>query len=113
MLLGAPLPGSALVPGFFFSKTQKHDDRELYLVLEHPTWAVVAKVDPDKSNKMRQLAIALNQEVRRHPAESAKTAEPLEENLVSQLQALSQLHASGALSEDEFSRAKQRLLDQS
>ena len=118
MFFGAALPGSAVVPGWFLARNEKHDDRELYLAIEHPTWAIAARVDPKKGRQMRQIATAINQEARRQAAlnvqqqemPSADTETPKADTVVAQLEALANLHRSGALTDDEFARAKTRLL---
>jgi hypothetical protein len=100
-LLGSVLPGTALIPAMIFSRTEKHDTRELYLCLEHPEWAVVASLNPKKGQAMRQLATALNQESRRlHMRADAVSNEKPESTLVGEPQD----------PDEEFSAAKSKLL---
>jgi hypothetical protein len=61
MAAGAILPGSALIPGLAFQKTETHDYRELYFVIEHPEWAAMAQVNPGSGATVRAIALALNQ----------------------------------------------------
>jgi hypothetical protein len=44
----------------FTPKATKHDDRELYFLIEHPQWASMVKLNPDQGTGARQAAIATN-----------------------------------------------------
>ena len=61
MAIGSVLPGTALIPGFATRKTTVHDDRELHLVIEHPEWARLMKLDPSFGHQARAVAVAINQ----------------------------------------------------
>jgi hypothetical protein len=125
MALGSVLPGTALIPGFAMPKTTVHDDRELYLVIEHPEWARLMRLDPSLGEQARAVAVAINQaanelKAKRIAAEAALAAEtamqppaPAAEfggDTVAQLAQLAELHRAGALSDDEFAQAKARVL---
>lgn len=44
----------------FVPKATKHDDRELFLVIEAPEWSEVVKLDPNRQREARELAQAIN-----------------------------------------------------
>ena len=54
----------------FTPKATKHDNRELYFLIEHPEWASIAKLNPDRGMGARQAAQATN--VAAHRVETAK-----------------------------------------
>ena len=67
MAVGSLLPGSALIPGFAFQKTKTHDERDLYVLLEHPEYGAAAiPVDPTQEAAVRQLAGQLRAAVQAH-----------------------------------------------
>jgi hypothetical protein len=49
----------------FTPKATKHDNRELYFLIEHPEWASIAKLNPDGGMGARQAAQATNLAARR------------------------------------------------
>ncbi len=57
--MGSVLPGTALIPGLAFKKTE--DNRELYFVVEHPKWAKIVQLAPNAQGTAQNLAIQLNQ----------------------------------------------------
>jgi hypothetical protein len=54
----------------FTPKATKHDNRELYFLIEHPEWASIAKLNPDAGMGARKAAQATNVAARR--VETAK-----------------------------------------
>lgn len=57
---------------YFTPKATKHDSRELYLIVEHPNWSSVTKLDPNKGLPARQLAAKLNVAARQAKAASER-----------------------------------------
>ena len=45
--------------------TERYDDRELYVVIEHPEWQIVVAMNPEAAHGAREIAAALNQAARR------------------------------------------------
>jgi hypothetical protein len=74
--------------------------------------AVIAGTAGAVSSRQQQRAQQRYEEQQREaaPAPAPAPAAPAADDLVSQLQRLGDLHASGALTEDEFAAAKARLL---
>lgn len=56
----------------FTPKATKHDDRELYFLIEHPQWASMAKLNPDHGAGARRVAMATNLAARNVKANKAK-----------------------------------------
>lgn len=62
----------------FTPKATKHDDRELYFVVEHPEWASVTKLNPDAGANARQAAAAANLAARQSAANKRARAERID-----------------------------------
>src|SRR5262249_45268418 len=54
------LIAGGVVGGLLFQKKQTHDSRELYLLVEGPGWATMAKCDPNAGAAVRQFAQQIN-----------------------------------------------------
>ncbi len=52
-----------------FKKTEKHDSRELYLLVEGPNFAGLVECRPDDGPKVRQLAVAIKNASKSYPSE--------------------------------------------
>lgn len=76
MAAGAILPGSALIPGLVFQKKEVQDTRELYFIIEHPTYFETAPVQPDFEGTLRQVAASVNYAARSRSSVSAEPSEP-------------------------------------
>jgi hypothetical protein len=121
MAIGSILPGTALIPGLAMPKTEIHDDRELYLLVEHTEWARLIKLHANHGEQARTVAAAINQAARELGAKRAAEAEAeaadtpaqlpaIGEDTVTHLAKLAELHAAGALNDAEFAQAKSRIL---
>jgi Short C-terminal domain len=95
-----------------FGKQRRPDD--LVLTILGPGFQWVMSLDSNKEQSAREFAAKVNEAARRFgpaylppPAASEPAATP---DLVAGIAGLAQLHASGALSDEEFSAAKARLL---
>ncbi len=64
-----------------FKKTEKHDSRELYLLVEGTDFAGLVECRPDDGPKVRQLAVAIKNTSRSYPS-----VQEARENAVSQAQ---------------------------
>ncbi|WP_277959294.1 hypothetical protein [Frigoribacterium faeni] len=120
MALLSPLPGSAIIPGMALQKKEKHDTRQGEFQVGGRGWAVRVMVHPDKLSVPRQMAEQIN----RHASAaadalpSAQLAEPaLKEvsastgtDVLSQLERLHSLIASGAITQDEATALKRTIL---
>jgi hypothetical protein len=64
MAMGSVLPGTALIPRPGAAKTEIHDTRELFFIVEHPEWHRLVKIDPHYAGAVRELVVAVNQAAR-------------------------------------------------
>lgn len=141
MVLMAPLPGSALLPGLALPKTKRHDDRHAEFMVVSKNWAVRVTVNPDSLGEPRRIAEQIN----RHadaltksvatsmptpdsiavPAapvapvstpDSAAAPLPAESSQTSgvtgELERLGALVSQGLLTDEEFSLLKAKLIQQ-
>jgi hypothetical protein len=120
MALLSPLPGSAIIPGMALQKKEKHDTRQGEFQVGGRGWAVRVMVHPDRLSVPRQMAEQIN----RHASAAADAlpvaplAEPAlkeasasgETDVLSQLERLHSLIASGAITQDEATALKRTIL---
>jgi hypothetical protein len=120
MALLSPLPGSAIIPGMALQKKEKHDTRQGEFQVGGRGWAVRVVVHPDRLSVPRQMAEQIN----RHASAAADAlpvaplAEPAltevsassETDVLSQLERLHSLIASGAITQDEATALKRTIL---
>ena len=104
--------------GVFGLKKKKIDERELYLTVEGNGFAFVAEIKPKYGGEARKIAAKINA-LGQVPASVLADAAPVQAASVEaapvastadEIAKLAQLHASGVLTDDEFSAAKARLL---
>lgn len=91
------------------AKTQTHDFREVYLLVEGPGWAYGTKVAPAVGLEVRRFAQEINVAARQLQA-SDGVDQPASEDRLSQLERLGELHATGVLTDVEFQTEKSRIL---
>jgi hypothetical protein len=97
------------IGGFRIGSTARYDDRELYLLVEHPEWQIVEEINPVHGKGIRALAAGINQAAAR--LETSEAPVPGTTNdVVERLKELTNLHDRGALTGEEFAAAKARLL---
>lgn len=111
--------------GVFMAATgpdKKVDDRELYLYVRGVRHHWVAQIDPDRGELARQFASNVNtasQKLRPSPTSApaqpprpapARLSTAAPNDITSQLKSLSELHAAGKLSDEEFRAAKAKAL---
>lgn len=101
--------------GLLFAGNAKHrhiDNRELYLLIEGPTWAVSVQCDPNAATYVRQFAGKVSAAARQFVAATAPPTQPVAtaSDPVERLAKLAELHQVGALTDEEFAAAKARLL---
>jgi hypothetical protein len=103
MAMGSVLPGTALIPGLALQKTEIHDTRELFFLVEHPEWHRLVKIDPQYAAGVRELVVAVNQAareigVKKEPASHPTAARAgAAETPLDQLQKLGELRQAGVL----------------
>jgi hypothetical protein len=114
--LGAKAAGTLLLGpiGLFMAGNAKHrevDTRELYLLIEGAAWAVTVQCAAEGAGWVRDFAAKVNLAARKYVAARTPTPPPSGGvDPASQLVKLAELHAAGALTDQEFSAAKARLL---
>ena len=77
----------------FTPKATKHDDRELYFLIEHPEWASMVKLNPNAGTGARKAAMATNVAAR-NAAASRQSREKLKSDARQQL-SLTEVETSG------------------
>ena len=68
-------PGVGTVVGAVAKKNKKHDDRELYVVVESSTVSAVVSCDPDKGAQARQFAASVQTTAAGAPERAMRRAE--------------------------------------
>lgn len=105
--LGAFLFGNA--------KEALHDGRELYLLVEDPEWGFALPVHPTLGREVREFALAINRAAAKLPREpqavDISTSVETALDVITQLERLTTLKQSGAITDAEFERLKLKLLD--
>ena len=122
MALLAPIPGSALLPGLALAKKQTHDTRSTEIVVAGLNWQATARVNPNDVGRATAVANRINaiaNSLMSTQVPLTHSQNQLQPNsssggdldLASQLSSLNELFKSGALSEEEFNKAKSRILE--
>ncbi|WIB65911.1 hypothetical protein [Curtobacterium sp. MCBD17_040] len=120
MALLAPLPGSALIPGLALQKKEKADSRQGEFQVGGRGWSYRVMVHPDQLSNPRAIAEQINRhaneaadraaERRRPPAVKPATPVPPAADVLTQLERLQALVASGALTQEEADTLKRGIL---
>lgn len=114
MMVGAVLPGTALIPGLALQKQSVQDTRALFFVLEHPEWGRMVQVAPGYEGAMRQVAQAVNQAAReaghRKSVEAATAVG--RGSALEALKKLGELRDADVLTQVEFEEKKLKLLEE-
>jgi hypothetical protein len=109
----------ALAGPFALAMKKKKDNRELFLTVDGVGFGFVVPVDPKKQLEARQIAARINAmatgaTIGDHDdaADDGDLTAPASApgDLAAQIARLSDLHAQGVLSDDEFAAAKSKLL---
>lgn len=87
---------------------KKADHREHYLTVEGNGFAFVVPLDAKQGKAAREVAARINSLASQ--AQAAAPAEAAPSGVGDQLAKLAELHAAGALTDDEFSAAKAKAL---
>ncbi|HEY4277400.1 MAG TPA: SHOCT domain-containing protein [Conexibacter sp.] len=90
---------------------KKRDERELYLLVEGVGWAISVPVDPKKGQEARAFAARINSLASSQPAAPAQAAVADGPDPFEQIARLAELHERGAISDEDFERKRQDLLD--
>jgi hypothetical protein len=96
--------------GVFGLKKKKIDRRELYLAVEGVGFAFVAEIEPKYGAQARKIAAKINSLGQVHTVDGPSASASATDSVSDEIAKLAALHASGALTDDEFSTAKDRLL---
>jgi hypothetical protein len=100
------------------AKQRTTDTRELYLLVEGPTWSFARECDPRTGSTVRQFAQTINA-VARQACQSTMPASPLAPeastpqppmSVADELAKLAKLKTDGVLNDEEFAAQKARLL---
>lgn len=121
MALLSPIPGSALLPGLALAKKQTHDTRSTEIVVAGLNWQATARVNPNDVGRATAVANRINaianslMSSQVPPTQNQMPVQPSPSgikdlDLASQLSSLNELFRAGALSEEEFNKAKSRIL---
>jgi hypothetical protein len=91
------------------ARTQTHDMREVYLLVDGPGWTYGTKVSPSAGLAVRQFVQEINVAARKLVA-TPGTDRPASDDRLSQLKTLGELHTAGVLTDTEFQKEKTRVL---
>jgi hypothetical protein len=97
------LVAGGIIGGLLFQKKQKHDTRELYLLVESESVASIIECDPDKGGAARGFAVEVNN--------AAKTAKTLPERRDQAIAAAKDRVQRASVKPGGLSEAEQRASD--
>jgi len=116
MALGSVLPGSALIPGLVFQKTQVHDSRRLFFTIEQEDWAKIIELDPNLTDPgaMRQVALEANLAAKRLQKEpnDPESEPPWQGDERQRLEKLTKLFESGLISTSEYEEKRASIIEE-
>lgn len=116
MALLSPLPGTALIPGMALQKKQKHDNRQGQFAVGGRDWSFSVLISPADVGRARSLAEQINRNAEAVHALASRTSQAPElarvsDDLLTRLERIAALLASGAITDEEAATLKAKELD--
>lgn len=110
-LLFSPLPGSALIQAQRFGSKQTHDTRTASLVVGSTRFSWTLHVSPDQAASARALAQRINALADASTPAATATTTPTGD-LLTQLERVAEMEAKGAITAEQATVLKERLIAQ-
>lgn len=110
-LVGAVLPGTALIPMMAFQVKKVDDTRRAEFVIVGEGWSLNRQIPVKDVNLARTLAERINQRTAATKGASSKQSEQQSANSLNSIEKLAELRDKGLISDAEYETKKTELLD--